>query len=287
MAAYRRVGAMAAGIGGAAPAANTATSLAEQSTAHAVAKAKAAVIGNLVGDAAAVTSHWVYDQNTLAAHVEKLGGPDKAPFMDPINPYYHVSPGKQSCYGDQTWALVEAMSNGGDVVDFDKYRSHLTAIMGGDTDYGPLGRVITKEQQPIQGPWRHGSMKTFFANQADPAVQMNDKQIDGACKVAPLVAACGGDTAKMLALAEATIRVTQDTDEAVAMGLAFARILESLAYGRAATPLEAVQAVIDELRDEGRLQPNALDDELSDHLEEMLELTGTELNAAGSLLGTS
>lgn len=160
-------------------------------------------------------------------------------------------------------------------VDFDAYREHLTTIMGGDSDYGPLGRVITKEEQPIQGPWRHGSMKAFFAHQADPTIPMDDKQIDGACKVAPIVAACGGDTAKMLALAEQTIRTTQDTDEAVAMGLAFARILESLAYGRAATPLNAVHDLIDELRDEDRLQPNALDDELSDHLEEMLELVDT------------
>ncbi len=272
-----------------APAANTETSLTEVNTERAVQAMRAAVIGNLVADAAAVTSHWVYDQSSLAAHVEKLGGPDKSPFMDPINPFYHVKVGKQSCYGDQTWALIEAMVNNGGQVDvnFDAYRSRLTAILGGDTDYGPLGRVVTKEEQPIQGPWRHGSMKTFFAHQADPTVPMDDKQIDGACKVAPIVAACGGDTAKMLALAEETIRVTQDTDEAVAMGLAFARILESLAYGRAATPLDAVEDAIDELRDEDRFQPNALDDELSDHLEEMLELVGTDLATAGSLLGTS
>ncbi len=281
--------AIASGVGaiGMAPVASAEASLTEVSTEQAVQAMRAAVIGNLVADAAAVTSHWVYDQSSLAAHVEKLGGPEKAPFMEPINPFYHVEIGKQSCYGDQTWALIEAMAaNGGDV-NFDAYRSQLTAIMGGDSDYGPLGRVITKEEQPIQGPWRHGSMKTFFANQADPTVPMDDKQIDGACKVAPIVAACGGDTAKMLALAEETIRVTQDSDEAVAMGLAFARILESLAYGRAATPLDAVEDVIDDLRDEDRLQPNALDDELSDHLEEMLELVGTDLNTAGSLLGTS
>jgi hypothetical protein len=60
-----------------------------------------------VADSAAVTSHWVYDQNTLAAHVSSLGGPSKAPFMAPINPFYHVNPGEMSCYGDQTWALVQ------------------------------------------------------------------------------------------------------------------------------------------------------------------------------------
>ena len=104
----QRMSAIAAGV--VAPAANAETSVTELSTARAAA-AKAAVIGNLVGDAAAVTSHWVYDQKSLAAHVEKLGGEANAPFMDPINPYYHVPVGRQSCYGDQTWALLGAMSD--------------------------------------------------------------------------------------------------------------------------------------------------------------------------------
>jgi hypothetical protein len=266
----RRLSAIAAGVGVGVDAARAATDTSVStsvSAEQAVAAAKAAVLGNLVGDAAAVTSHWVYDQNTLAAHVAKLGGADNAPFMDPINPFYHVRPGQLSCYGDQTWALIQAMVGedaGG--VDVDSFHSNLTALMGGDSDYGPIGRVIAKEEQPIQGPWRHGSMKGYFANQADASAPLDDKQIDGACKMPPVVLQGGGDTAKMLALAEETIRITQDTDEAVAMGLAFARILESLVFGRAATPLDAVEQCIDVMRDEERDQPNPLDDELSDHL---------------------
>ena len=41
----------------------------------------------------------------------------------------------------------------------------------------------------------------------------------------------------------------------------------------------AVWACIDSLRDERRAQPNALDDELSDHLEEAMELVGTPVSA--------
>lgn len=116
-------------------------------------------------------------------------------------------------------------------------------------------------------------LQTFFANKADSSFPMDDKQIDGACKMPPVVLAGQGDTVAMLATAEATIRVTQDTDEAVSMGLAFARILESLVFGRAATPMEAVEQCIDMLRDDGRCQPNDLDDELSDHLEGKLPPT--------------
>ena len=233
-----------------------------------------------------MTSHWVYDQNTLREHVASIGGEGSAPFMAPINPFYHVGVGENSCYGDQTWSLLDAMATKGGL-DLEEYRANLTSLMGGDSPYGPLGRTIAQEDMPIQGPWRHGSMKTFFANAADASVAMDDKQIDGACKMPPLVASFGGDTAAMLAAAEETIRVTQDTDEAVAMGLAFARILESLIYKRAATPLDAVEMCIDDLRDEDRLQPNELDDELSDHLEEMLELIDVDLLTAGSRLGLS
>jgi hypothetical protein len=74
-------------------------------------RATGAVVGNLVADAAAVTSHWVYDQKSLAAHVAGLPGDptDSAPFMEPINPYYHVQPGSLSCYGDQTLALLRSL----------------------------------------------------------------------------------------------------------------------------------------------------------------------------------
>ena len=60
--------------------------------------AAAAVVGGLTADAAAVTSHWVYDQVELATKIAELGGEDKAPFVDPpLNPYYHVNTGQQSC----------------------------------------------------------------------------------------------------------------------------------------------------------------------------------------------
>ena len=150
----------------------------------------------------------------------------------------------------------------------------LDDLCGEASEYGPLGRTITKEDMPIQGPWRHGSLKEFFANVAagetDPAkTGGSDKQIDGACKVAPIVASYGAaGLGPTLAAAEAAIRVTQNTDEAVSMGLAFARILFSVAMEGAA-PADAVASCVVALRDDARLQPCALDDDLSDHLEDM------------------
>lgn len=58
----------------------------------------AAVVGGLTADAAAVTSHWMYDQTELAEKVAELGGEQSAPFIDPpLNKYYHVKAGQQSC----------------------------------------------------------------------------------------------------------------------------------------------------------------------------------------------
>ena len=54
----------------------------------------AAIVGNIVADAAGTPTHWVYDQASLASQVANAGGEDKIAFMDPpINPFYHC-PGR-------------------------------------------------------------------------------------------------------------------------------------------------------------------------------------------------
>ena len=207
------------------------------------------------------------------------------------SPYYHVSPGSASCYGDQTFALLRSMAAAGAATsDLLGYMKGLEELCGEGSAYGPMGcslcppaprpppavpaspwppelsrtlgrRVIEKSEYPISGPWRHGSLKGFFKNVAEgkatPATSGgDDKQIDGATKMPPIVAAFAAQgEAKVLAEAEAAIRVTQDTDEAVAMGLAFARILYSAVTGSAATPAAAVTQCIEALRDPDRAQP--------------------------------
>ena len=61
--------------------------------------AAAAVLGAIVGDAAAVPNHWCYDQAKIAA---QFGGTDPPEFLEPgINAYYSLPAGASSCYGDQ------------------------------------------------------------------------------------------------------------------------------------------------------------------------------------------
>ena len=77
----------------------------------------AAIVGNIVADAAGTPTHWVYDQASLASQVANAGGEDKIAFMDPpINPFYHCPgrPGRLSAlsvfhsksvlYGVFVWA---------------------------------------------------------------------------------------------------------------------------------------------------------------------------------------
>ena len=89
--------------------------------------------------------------------------------------------------GDQALALLQAVGPG--TSDLKAFMAGLEEICGGETAYGPLDRQVTKADMPIQGPWRHGSLKEFFANviagKNTPATSGGeDKQIDGATKVA-------------------------------------------------------------------------------------------------------
>ena len=75
--------------------------------------------------------------------------------------------------------------------------------------------------------------------------------------MAPIVAAYASmGLAPTLAAAEAAIRVTQNTDESVSMGLAFARILYSLITVEATTPSAAVKLCVGALKDPRRVNPN-------------------------------
>lgn len=67
----------------------------------------------------------------------------------------------------------------------------LDQICGGGSAYGPLDRQIAKGDMPIKGPWRHGSLKQYFANvqalkdtggsgQKFDRFGGDDKQVDGA-----------------------------------------------------------------------------------------------------------
>ena len=86
-------------------------------------------------------------------------------------------------------------------------------------------------------------------------------QVDGVCKVAPLVALLAGDPS-MLPSVDAAVRVVQNTDKAAAFACGFARVLEKLVLEKA-TVGEAIAMATKELSDPNRSFKTTLDDEVA------------------------
>lgn len=105
--------------------------------------------------------------------------------------------------------------------------------------------VATPSPVPLpRGP--QGFLRAHSLGQLPPATGTDDKQADCVARLAPLVAAFGGDP-QLLVCVEAATRVTQNQDEAVAWALAGAAVLERLLLGGLA-PSEAVERTVQELQ---------------------------------------
>lgn len=256
-------------------------------------RAIAAIVGSQVADAAAVHAHWVYDPAKMTEACAKMTrGPA---FMSPPgNGFYTPGEGGQSCYGDQNFVLLESLAETGrlDVEDF----TQRTAVAFGKESIYEVEGAIDKEnwpgnvkplQMPIAGPWRHGSIKQFLVKylvegKRYPECGSDDEQVDGACKVVPLVALYAGDS-QLAEHVETAIRATQNTDKAVSFGLAYARCLEQIILGEASTPAAAVRNVVASLQLGGSGEvAGILEDVLEDLASLSLPEVGLRLKPAAS-----
>jgi len=273
------------------------------------ARARGAVLGCLVGDAAATPVHWVYDAQKLASHFQTAKrGP--AFCLPAANGFYTTAPGALSCYGDQTLCLLESLVAKQGRLDVDDYAARLEEKFGKNSRYelgaedphnwpslkenpkDSKGNVITEQRLwnlPLPGPWRHGSMKGFLKNYVNegkrpPVCGGNDEQVDGCCKVPPLVARFAGD-ADLLTFVDRAVRVTQDTDLAVSYACGFARVLEKLVLGTASTVESAIALAEAELNAPERRFKTPLDAEVAANLARvMAEFAGVEHAEAGRRL---
>lgn len=163
------------------------------------------------------------------------------------------------------------------------------AAFGTDSEYGPID---SKDRpKPLDGPWRHGSLKAFAALRGDPTQPKelypacgltSDSQADLLARTVPVAAlfaggrrgaaapeaasaAAGnqeqstsgsGASYALLDAVAAVTRVTQNTDVAVAFAQAFGALLgEVVARGSAALPAlaaaEEALLALDQRRDDG------------------------------------
>jgi len=232
-------------------------------------RALGAIIGSAVADAAAQPLHWLYDLQKLKGLLSENPHPEFRP--ESANPFYRRETGKHSCYGDQAYVLLESLSICGGL-NVDDLKKRTLTFFGPGSEYDtPVNdpyreRGGPRPQLPIEGPWRHGSLKNFLKNVdagKEETGSETDFQVDGIAKMAPIVA-CYAGKPDMLEKVENAVRVTQNNDACVAETLAAARFLEHFILN-GADP-KALESVLGQLSDPNRKQAQDLDKAVVGHI---------------------
>ena len=223
------------------------------------ARALGAIIGVFTADAAAQPCHWNYAQSVYQQELKNRERWDAPEFMNPsLNAFYRIPCGSNSCYCDQGFVIMESLAEEG-IVDPDDIDERFEEYFaeGGTGDYGSLDRdsLTTGLVLPIDGKWRHGSitgyMRNVNAGMHWPRSGTGDSQIDSCIKIVPVVALYAGHP-DMIYEVEDAIRVSQDNEDAVAFGCAFARILEACILGESGE--EAVATALESLEESDEIE---------------------------------
>ncbi|KAI1882683.1 hypothetical protein AGOR_G00237420 [Albula goreensis] len=237
-------------------------------------RAVGAIVGAAVADAAAQPLHWNYNLDKLKAILAQVPCPEFHP--QSANPFYRRDTGQQSCYGDQAYVLLESLAECGGLNVEDLKKRTLKAFGPGSEYDTPVNDPYREKggprpQLPIEGPWRHASLKSFLKN-VDAGKEetgcADDNQIDGITKLAPIVGRYAGKP-EMLEKVEDAIRVTQNNDPCITETLAAARILEH--YILNGPDPKALDAVLKQLDDPSRKNPQELDRAVAGHLHQVKE----------------
>jgi hypothetical protein len=223
-------------------------------------RAEAALLGAFVSDAATSSLHWIYDVSQIAA----LVGSGEPEFFSPFScPYYSYQVGNQSIYGQQMFSYLAIGSSTGKLDPVDIANMYYST-------YGPGGPAVA-------GKWyQDSSTKEFVANmQAGrkwPNCGGQDSQADAlAHMLYPTVLYALQDEATRMNAIETVVRVTQNTDDAVAFALAAGRVFYNVLALNMSGPA-AVQAAIQALLDPARTHPMAEDASLAQSLQQTLAM---------------
>jgi ADP-ribosylglycohydrolase len=187
-----------------------------------------AVWGQLVGDAAALGTHWIYDLAALRARY-----PDVRGFEAPLAGHYHhpKAPGAQTHYGDGALVMLASVATSGRF-DRDDFGRRFVARFGpgyrGYLDHATRGTLVNV-----------AAGRGFDRSGAD------DDQLATASRLAPVVVWHRDDPRLFHVVDEAT-RVAQEHPTAVGVNRANAVILRALCGGAGvAAALDAALADAD------------------------------------------
>merc|ERR1712086_249317 len=233
-------------------------------------RAIGAIEGMFVADAATMPLHWIYSTKSIAS---KLQGSNPEFFHTPSCPFYSYKLGQQTPYGQQTSILLQTMAaNSTSAFDPVAYEANYHRF------YAPGGACYTNL---LNGTMLHdlcyhdGSTKGFMQNVDTqhlhwPQCGANDTQANAIAHM-PVVVARYKGLPEMLDRVADAIRVTQNTDEAVAFGLAGARILENVIIGpEGQSGLAAVRAAVDDMKQPHRKHPMPQDADLASRIDKVL-----------------
>ena len=185
-------------------------------------RCRGAIWGQIVGDAAALGTHWIYDLEEMRTQYPEIAG-----FEEPREGHYHFGkkPGDLTHYGEAALVMAESVAALG---RFDQFHFGANFVehfgSGSYTGYldkatrGTLERKAAFERE-------HPGHEFVFQSGA------NDQQLATVSRLAPLVAAHFHDP-KLPECVERATRVTQDNDLAVLYARADALILRELLRGR-------------------------------------------------------
>jgi ADP-ribosylglycohydrolase len=225
--------------------------------AQAAAAAEAAIMGGFLADAAAMPLHWIYNTSEIAALVGS-GVPEF--FNPPSCPFYSYPLGWGTPYGQQDLIYLQVGAATGGFAPTDVEAAYYAVYRAGGI-------------APAQSWYQDASTKEFVLNEdlniTWPLCGGDDDQADAIAHMVQVAALYAGNSSAMLAAGADVIRVTQNTEQAVAFGLAAARVLEKLiAFNMSG--VDAVNATIADMLNPARLQPTAYDAQLAAGLQDAL-----------------
>lgn len=205
----------------------------------AAARARGAVLGAAVGDAAAMGVQWIYDLDKLgallAARREAEGADAGLEFYEPPqSPFFSYASGRSSPYGEGAAVLLRSLARENGAFDARAYAA-LYAAQFADGSFDGYRNASTT-----------GFLRNHARGLAPPLSGADDAQADCVARLASVVAAFAGD-ARLLRVVAAATRTTQNTDDAEAWACAGAVVLERLIVV-GGTMRGAVAAAIEELR---------------------------------------
>jgi len=207
------------------------------------------LVGAAIADAAARPLHWVYDLSDLNKAI--ASSPDTPEFWPvSVSPFYDLPTGENSCYFDQSFAVMTSLANTKEF-SFDDMCSQFEKQLGPGSRYDMKAREEYMElrrhgkiQGPIKGKWLHGGMIKFFENRRNGG-KVGDshiKETDGFCCALPVVVKYAGQPNLM----DKVLQVTQTQSTwpiAVSHALVASKIIEFYIQNDS-NPIESTKTAI-------------------------------------------